>query len=104
MPFRAIYSSDDANEAGMLRTAVVPASESVTLMPALIPWSTSCVGIVAFTGMPVTSVLCAFLPLLVPTWTLALSLWQHAHPTFVDGDIAQALGLTEADDLRRLAA
>ena len=78
--------------------------ESVTLMPALIPWSTSCVGIVAFTGMPVTSVLCAFLPLLVPTWTLALSLWQHAHPAFVDGDIAAALGLTEADDLRRLAA
>ena len=76
---------------------------SVTLVPALIPWSTSCVGIVAFTGMPAVSVLCAFLPALVPLWTLALSLWQHAHPGFVDGPVAQTLGLTEEDDIRRLA-
>lgn len=77
---------------------------SVTLMPALIPWSTSCVGIMAFTGMPAGSVACAFLPMLVPAWTLALSLWQHAHPAFVDGRAAQAMGLTDEDDQRRLAA
>lgn len=77
---------------------------SVALVPALIPWSTSCVGIVAFTGMPASSVLCAFLPMLVPLWILGLSLWQLGHPTFVDGPVAQAMGLTEADDLRRLTA
>ena len=77
---------------------------SVALVPALIPWSTSCVGIVAFTGMPVTSVLCAFLPMLVPLWSLCLSLWQHAHPSFVDGFAARAMGLTEQDDARRIAA
>lgn len=77
---------------------------SVTLMPALIPWSTSCVGIVAFTGMPVASVGCAFLPMLVPAWALAISLWQHAHPSFVDGPTARAMGLTVEDDRRRLAA
>ena len=77
---------------------------SVTLIPALIPWSTSCVGIVAFTGMPMASVCCAFLPMLVPAWTLALSLWQHEHPSFVDGPAAQAMGLTVEDDGRRLAA
>ena len=77
---------------------------SVTLVPALIPWSTSCVGIVAFTGMPLASTMCAFLPMLVPAWTLAISLWQHAHPTFVDTPAALCMGLTEEDDLRRLAA
>ena len=77
---------------------------SVTLIPALIPWSTSCVGIVAFTGMPTSSVLFAFLPLLVPVWTLVLSLWQRDHPSFVDSVAAQTLGLTEEDDRRRLAA
>ena len=74
---------------------------SVTLMPALIPWSTSCVGIVAFTGMPAASVACAFLPMLVPLWLLLISLWQHDHPGFVDCEVAHALGLTEADDMRR---
>lgn len=77
---------------------------SVTLIPALIPWSTSCVGIVAFTGMPMASVCCAFLPMLVPAWSLAISLWQHGHPSFVDGPAAQAMGLTVEDDARRLAA
>lgn len=76
---------------------------SVTLIPALIPWSTSCVGIVAFTGMPMASVCCAFLPMLVPAWTLAISLWQHEHPAFVDGPTAKAMGLTVEDDVRRLA-
>ena len=77
---------------------------SVTLIPALIPWSTSCVGIVAFTGMPMASATCAFFPMLVPLWTLGISLWQRSHPAFVDGTFARAMGLTEADDARRLAA
>ena len=77
---------------------------SIALIPALIPWSTSCVGIVAFTGMPLASSACAFFPLLVPVWSLCISLWQHAHPAFVDGAFARAMGLTEEDDVRRLAA
>ncbi|MBP3893851.1 MAG: sodium:proton antiporter [Atopobiaceae bacterium] len=77
---------------------------SVALIPALIPWSTSCVGIVAFTGMPMASSACAFFPLLVPAWSLCISLWQHGHPAFVDGAVARAMGLTEEDDARRLAA
>jgi len=77
---------------------------SVTLIPALIPWSTSCVGIVAFTGMPMASAACAFFPMLVPAWSLCISLWQHSHPSFVDGAVARAMGLTEEDDIRRLAA
>jgi NhaC family Na+:H+ antiporter len=75
---------------------------SVALIPALIPWSTSCVGIMAFTGMPLASVLYAFLPMLVPAWILVLSLWVHRHPSFVDGPAARVLGLTVEDDLRRL--
>lgn len=77
---------------------------SVTLIPALIPWSTSCVGIMAFTGMPMVSVSCAFLPMLVPAWSLAISLWQYGHPTFVDSPTARVMGLTDEDDRRRLAA
>jgi NhaC family Na+:H+ antiporter len=42
--------------------------------------------------------------MLVPAWTLAISLWQHAHPAFVDSPVAFCMGLTEEDDLRRLAA
>lgn len=76
---------------------------SVVVIPALVPWSTSCVGIVAFVGMPIASVWCAFLCMLVPAWTLAISLWQSRHPAFVETAAAQALGLTEADDVRRLA-
>lgn len=76
---------------------------SVALIPALIPWSTSCVGIIAFTGMPSTAVCCTFLPMLVPLWSLGISLWQRSHPAFVDGPAARAMGLTEEDDLRRLA-
>ena len=77
---------------------------TVELMPAIIPWSTSCVGIAAFTGMPTASVACAFLPMLVPAWLLGVSLWQQSHPDFVDGVAARAMGLTEEDDLRRLRA
>lgn len=77
---------------------------SVALIPALIPWSTSCVGIVAFTGMPLASTACAFFPILVPAWSLCISLWQRVHPSFVDGAVAHAMGLTEEDDARRLLA
>ena len=78
--------------------------ESVALIPALIPWSTSVVSICAFTGMPVRSVLFAFLPLLVPAWCLAISLWQRSHPEFVDSRAARVMGLTEQDDARRFIA
>lgn len=76
---------------------------SVAVIPALIPWSTSCVGIAAFVGMPVRSIAFAFFPVLVPLWTLGISLWVQRHPEFVDGNAARALGLTREDDARRWA-
>lgn len=74
---------------------------STILMPALVPWSSSAVGILAFVGAPSTSVLFAFYAALVPAWTLALSFWERRHPAFVDGRPARALGLDECDDVRR---
>ena len=76
---------------------------SVAVIPALIPWSTSCVGIAAFVGMPMRSIAFAFFPVLVPLWTLGLSLWMQRHPDFVDGVTASALGLTREDDARHWA-
>ena len=76
---------------------------SAELVPALIPWSTSCVGIVAFVGMPMTSVACAFLPMLIPAWTLLTSLYMARHAEFVDTPAAKIQGYTAEDDYRRWA-
>ena len=74
---------------------------SAAIIPALIPWSTSCIGIIAFLGLPTLSVLFTFLCWLIPLWTLALSAWEHRHPEFVDTAFARAMGLDARDDVRR---
>ena len=77
---------------------------SAVVVPALVPWSTSCVGIVAFVGMPTPSIACAFLPLFIPAWTLATSLWMQRHAEFVDTPAARLQGYTAEDDARRWVA
>lgn len=76
---------------------------SVAILPSVIPWTTSCVGIAAFVGMPVASCAFAFLGWMIPAWTLAVSLWQHRHPRFSLTPQAHALGLDERDDVRLAA-
>jgi NhaC family Na+:H+ antiporter len=76
---------------------------SCVLMPALVPWSTSAVAILSFTGAPTISVLFAVYAMAVPAWTLAVSVWERRHPEFVDGRAARAMGLETCDDFRRLA-
>lgn len=77
---------------------------SCIVLPALVPWSTSAVGILAFIGAPTMSVCFALYAMLLPLWTLALSIWQLRHPSFVDGRVAHACGLKECDDIRRAQA
>ena len=77
---------------------------SAAVIPSVIPWSTSCVGIVAFVGMPMTSILWNCLSVLIPLWTLAISMYQHSHAGFSDTHTARLLGLDRRDDARRLAA
>ena len=77
---------------------------SAAIIPAVVPWSTSCIGLMAFVGMPMESLAYTFLPCLIPLWTLALSVWERRHPEFVDGRPARMLGLDERDDARRFAA
>jgi NhaC family Na+:H+ antiporter len=77
---------------------------SAVVVPALVPWSTSCVGIVAFVGMPTSSIACAFLPLFIPLWTLATSLWMQRHADFVDTPAGRLQGFNAEDDVRRWVA
>lgn len=74
---------------------------SAAIIPSVVPWSTSCIGIIAFVGMPIESVLFAYLSVLIPLWTLVISIYQHRHPSFADGRSARILGLDERDDARR---
>lgn len=74
---------------------------SAAIIPSLIPWSTSCVGIIAFVGMPMTSILWNCLTYLIPLWTLVISMYQHAHQGFTDTGYAHLLGLDRRDDVRR---
>lgn len=76
---------------------------SAEVLPMVIPWSTSVVGIGAFVGMPVASCAFAFLGWLIPAWALAVSIWQHRHPRFSLTPQAHALGLDARDDVRLAA-
>ena len=74
---------------------------SAAIIPAVIPWSTSCVGIIAFVGMPMESILWNVLCVLIPAWTLVISVYQHQHEGFTDTRPARLLGLDNRDDVRR---
>lgn len=74
---------------------------SATVIPSVIPWSTSCVGIIAFVGMPMASIVWNCLGYLIPLWTLAISVYQHQNEGFTDTGTARLLGLDRRDDVRR---
>ncbi len=76
---------------------------SVVILPAIVPWSTSCIGILGFIGAPVAAIGAALFVFLVPAWTLVLSLLTRRDPSFVDGRAAHACGLDERDDTRKWA-
>lgn len=73
---------------------------SAAIISSIVPWSTSCIGIIAFVGMPMESVAFNFLTMLIPLWTLAISVYQHRHPGFSQTRAARALGLDTRDDAR----
>ncbi|EHF02521.1 hypothetical protein HMPREF1008_00166 [Olsenella sp. oral taxon 809 str. F0356] len=75
-------------------------SSSAAIIPAVIPWTTSCVGLCAFVGMPTGSAAYAFLCMLIPLWTLVVSLWQRRHPGFALQRGGRVLGLDARDDAR----
>ena len=74
---------------------------SSSIVCALMPWTTSCMGCLAFMGAPATSCLYAFFPMLLPAWFLFLSLHERQHPDFVQTRPARLMGLNEKDDVRR---
>lgn len=76
------------------------------IVPALVPWSTSVVGIASFVGMPINSIVFAFFCMLVPLWTLFISLHLRKHPHFVATKSAHILGFDERDcnEVQKLAA
>ncbi|WP_028263957.1 Na+/H+ antiporter NhaC family protein [Atopobium fossor] len=73
---------------------------SSVIIPALVPWSTSVIGILAFVGAPSTSILFALYAILVPAWTVALSVYEYHHPEFVESKSGQLMGLNRCDDIR----
>lgn len=77
---------------------------SAAVIPSVIPWSTSCVGIIAFVGMPMGSIVWNCLSYLIPLWTLAISIYQHKNVGFADTGTAHLLGLDDRDDVRRFKA
>lgn len=74
---------------------------SSVIIPALIPWSTSVVGILAFIEAPVTGTLFAVYAVFVPAWTMFLSFLERRDSSFVDSRKGRMMGLNEDDDARR---
>ena len=73
---------------------------SSAVIPALVPWSTSAIGILAFVGAPSTSILFALYAAFIPAWTVVLSVYERYHPEFVESKSAQLMGLKRYDDIR----
>ena len=74
---------------------------SSVIISAFVPWTTSCMGCLAFMGAPTISVLYAFFPMLMSLWFLALSIYERQKPEFVETIPAHIMGLEEKDDCRR---
>lgn len=73
---------------------------SATVIAGFVPWSTVCVGILAFLDAPTQSCLAACFTYLVPLWLLLLSFYQKSHPNLSQTKLGQLLGLEEYDDAR----
>lgn len=66
---------------------------SVVTCAALMPWSITASATLSFIGAPTASIAAACFLYLLPLWTLALSVAEHANPRFVHSRPARALGL-----------
>ena len=77
---------------------------SVVIVSPLVPWSISNVAVLSSVGAPALSIVAATFCYLLPLWTLVISVWQRRRPEFPDSKPAQLLGLTPADDVRRMRA
>lgn len=66
---------------------------SVVTCAALMPWSIAVSATLSFIGAPMMSIGAACFLYLLPLWTLALSVVEHANPRFVHTKQARALGL-----------
>ena len=73
-------------------------SSSITC--SLMPWTTSCMGCLAFMNAPYTSCALAIFPITMCAWFMILSVYNKKHPKFVEGQAGQLLGFTEKDDVR----
>ncbi|MDU5892862.1 MAG: Na+/H+ antiporter NhaC family protein, partial [Atopobium minutum] len=85
---------------GSNKALALDIENSSAVIPALVPWSTSVIGILAFVGAPATSVLFALYVAFIPAWTIVLSIYEHRHPEFVESKSAQLMGLARYDDVR----
>lgn len=74
---------------------------SSSLTAALMPWTTSCMGCLAFMGAPWMSCAFAFFPMLMPIWFIVLSWHEKLHPEFIDSKQGKLLGFEHKDDVRR---
>ena len=72
-----------------------------TMVSGFIPWSTVCVGLLAFLEAPTSACLFAFFTYLVPLWIQLLSFYTKYHPEFTDSKIAKSMGIRDYDDARR---
>ncbi len=74
---------------------------SSSLTAALMPWTTSCMGCLAFMSAPWMSSAFALFPMLMPAWFILLSWYEKKHPEFVESKKGKLLGFEQRDDVRR---
>ena len=74
---------------------------SSSIAAGIMPWTTSCVGCLAFIGAPWMSCAFAFFPILMPAWFIILSWHEKKHPEFIVSKHGKMLGFDHKDDVRR---
>lgn len=74
---------------------------SSSITAGIMPWTTSCVGCLAFIGAPWSSCVFAFFPLVMPLWFIALSWHEKKNPEFIVSKRGRLLGFDHKDDVRR---
>ncbi len=74
---------------------------SSSITAGIMPWTTSCVGCLAFVGAPWTSCIFALFPILMPIWFIVLSWHEKKNPEFILSKHGQFLGFDHKDDVRR---
>ncbi len=74
---------------------------SSSITAGLMPWTTSCMGCLAFVGAPWLSCIFAFFPILMPMWFSVLSWHEKKNPEFIVSKHGKMLGFDSRDDVRR---